>query len=197
MHSENEEWQDAFNCVAHDAAETWIEERYGGHPHPDDGFYDDLALLSDSQFFRRLEILQARHGPFVKHQGFEALPPFERRVRRPMRLPRAPVVQAATSRFPTYHPELDPLLAIPADEFVAVLTGEDAQGPYILCPLPDHDDRKPSCSLNDRLWRCFSCNRGGSIYDLAGYLWGIEPPLRGRAFGEVRDRLKLLFGVDR
>jgi hypothetical protein len=36
-------------------------------------------------------------------------------------------------------------------------------------------------------WHCFSCRRGGSIYDLASQLWDI--PARGSAFLQLRDML--------
>ncbi|MEV4642795.1 CHC2 zinc finger domain-containing protein [Actinoplanes sp. NPDC049548] len=36
----------------------------------------------------------------------------------------------------------------------------------VACPL--HDDRTPSCSINleKQLWRCHSCDKAGSSYDL-------------------------------
>lgn len=36
------------------------------------------------------------------------------------------------------------------------------------CPNPDHNDSKPSCSINSitGLWNCFSCEAGGDIADL-------------------------------
>ena len=39
----------------------------------------------------------------------------------------------------------------------------------IRCPLPDHEDRNPSCSVNldDAVWNCYGCGRGGGVVDLA------------------------------
>ena len=38
-----------------------------------------------------------------------------------------------------------------------------------------------------RGWYCFGCRRGGSVYDLAGALWNVEP--RGRGMAVLRDAL--------
>ena len=34
-------------------------------------------------------------------------------------------------------------------------------------------------------WRCFGCNRGGGVIDLAAALYGIDP--RGRGYWRLRD----------
>jgi len=36
------------------------------------------------------------------------------------------------------------------------------------CPLPDHEDRNPSASVNtdEGKWHCFACGRGGDGYDI-------------------------------
>lgn len=36
------------------------------------------------------------------------------------------------------------------------------------CPLPDHDDRNPSASINEDAcrWRCHACDEGGDAIDL-------------------------------
>ena len=39
----------------------------------------------------------------------------------------------------------------------------------------------------DSHWRCFGCNRGGGIIDLAAALYGIEP--RGESYWRLRDRI--------
>jgi len=60
----------------------------------------------------------------------------------------------------------------------------------ICCPFPGHDDFHPSFKVYrepDRGVWCFSCNRGGSIYDFAAALWGYET--RGKPFKELRSRL--------
>lgn len=47
----------------------------------------------------------------------------------------------------------------------------------IRCPLPGHDDRDPSCSidLSKRQFHCFGCDRGGSILDFVAYREGLDP----------------------
>lgn len=84
------------------------------------------------------------------------------------------------------HP--DRLSDIPAAEYVPALTGEE--GRIVCCPLPDHDERTGSFWVypDDRGWYCFGCGRGGDIYALAGYLWGIDH--RGSGFREIRQRLE-------
>lgn len=84
----------------------------------------------------------------------------------------------------------DWLLDVPPARYVAVLTGQrvDRSG-KVHCPL--HDDRTPSLHVYDdaaRGWYCFGCRRGGSVYDLAGALWGIQP--RGTGMRQLRDRLQ-------
>jgi hypothetical protein len=83
----------------------------------------------------------------------------------------------------------DSLRAIEPAVYVQALTGQAVPaGRKVRCPL--HDDRTPSLHVYrdpDRGWFCFGCRRGGSIYDLAGLLWGIEP--RGRGFLVLRRRL--------
>ncbi len=81
------------------------------------------------------------------------------------------------------------LFAIPAAEYVRVLTGltPNREG-KLACPF--HTDRDPSLQLYpDGGFYCFGsgCNAGGTIFDFAGRLWGI--PTRGSGFIELRERL--------
>jgi hypothetical protein len=156
----------------------------------DDEFYADLAGLSERHVFARLDALTARG---VKIRGampqFEVLPPFERRHRRPMRL--RPVGNGSAKR----EFGVDELRDISSDDFYEALTGLPAGG-RVSCPAPDHQDDEPACSLGEGgLWNCFACSAGGTIYEMAAYVWGFPLPLRGREYGEVRDRLKEMFGV--
>ena len=60
------------------------------------------------------------------------------------------------------------------------------------CPF--HDDERPSLHVyptGERGWCCFSCRRGGTIYDLAGAVWGLRT--RGGEFREIRSRLLALY----
>ena len=62
----------------------------------------------------------------------------------------------------------------------------------VVCPL--HDDTNPSLHVypGDGGWYCFGCERGGTIFDMAGALWGIEP--RGKGYHDIRRRLHAMFG---
>jgi hypothetical protein len=82
----------------------------------------------------------------------------------------------------------DPLKNIEPRVYVEALTGETVPDNGMLsCPLPDHDDRTPSFQVLHSHWRCFGCNRGGGIIDLAAALYGIEP--RGQRYWQLRDRI--------
>lgn len=105
--------------------------------------------------------------------------------------PKRPWVPCANGR----HRDLD---SIPTSDYVYVLTGHEvAPGHRCDCPLPDHDDTSHDFALvrdSDTRWCCYGCNRGGTIFQFAALLWGIQPPLRGTTFREVRDRLHDVFG---
>ncbi len=77
----------------------------------------------------------------------------------------------------------DVLDTIPPPVYFEALTGEPvpASG-RVSCPLPDHEDRHPSCHVYPdpgRGWYCFACGRGGTALDLAAHLTGIEPRAGG------------------
>jgi hypothetical protein len=42
------------------------------------------------------------------------------------------------------------------------------------CPLPDHEDRSPSFTVNPEkgVWFCHGCLRGGDVVELARLVWG-------------------------
>jgi hypothetical protein len=86
----------------------------------------------------------------------------------------------------------DPLEAIPPPVYVEQLTGQRVgRSGKIRCPF--HEDRTPSLHVYDdpgRGWYCFGCGRGGSIYDLASWLWGRDT--HGRQFIELRRELEAL-----
>jgi len=86
-------------------------------------------------------------------------------------------------------PTDDALLDIPAAVFIEALTGNVAAGGMVRCPLPDHEDRTPSCSIAYGLWHCHGCGAGGDVYTLFAELEGYPTPLRGPAFVEVRRAL--------
>jgi hypothetical protein len=85
------------------------------------------------------------------------------------------------------------LLAIPTADYVRVLgEREPNRAGKVACPF--HDDRTPSLQVYEGgSFYCFGCRRGGTIYDFAAHLWGVEP--RGEEFVELRSRLNAEFGV--
>lgn len=83
----------------------------------------------------------------------------------------------------------DPLLSIEPARYIPELTGL-ALGRDSKVSCPFHEDRTPSLHVfatAERGWFCFGCGRGGSIYDLAASLWGLQT--RGGEFVELRERL--------
>ncbi len=83
----------------------------------------------------------------------------------------------------------DPLRAIAPAVYVAALTGRaPGRDRKIACPL--HEDRTPSLHVYETAeegWYCFGCERGGSVYDLAGALLGLSP--KGAEIHQLRARL--------
>ncbi len=43
-----------------------------------------------------------------------------------------------------------------------------------LCPF--HNDKHPSLSFKNHIFKCFSCGKGGDVFTLAGRLLGIDKP---------------------
>ncbi len=83
----------------------------------------------------------------------------------------------------------DPLLRIEPSIYVQALLGtRPGRDRKVRCPF--HGDERPSLHVYaaaSRGWNCFSCGRGGSVYDLAAGVWGLGT--RGREFVDVRRRL--------
>lgn len=91
----------------------------------------------------------------------------------------------------------DPLLSIPPDVYVRRLLGVDVpRHRKVHCPL--HADTHASLHVYEtpeRGWYCYgACRRGGTIYDLAGPLYGYGD--RGEDFLRLRSELRRLFGLD-
>lgn len=103
--------------------------------------------------------------------------------------------EAAGTRAAERHAGDDPLLALDPAFYVSVLLevqiGRDRK---VSCPF--HRDEHPSLHVYESAaqgWHCFSCRRGGTVYDLAAALWGLEP--RGVGFLRLRALLReLLLG---
>jgi hypothetical protein len=91
----------------------------------------------------------------------------------------------------------DPLLAIAPDVYVQRLLGvEVPRHRKVTCPF--HADRHASLHVYEtaeRGWYCYgACRRGGTIYDLAGPLYGYTA--RGEDFTRLRAELRRLFGIE-
>lgn len=88
----------------------------------------------------------------------------------------------------------DPLLRLLPAVYVGDLLGVSARaGRKVPCPF--HTDERPSLHVYPtaaRGWSCFSCGRGGSIYDLAAALW--DTGTRGGDFVKLRRLLLERFG---
>ena len=108
-------------------------------------------------------------------------------------LPDPPATRPAAARKPRRidptRSDVDVLLTINPPDYVEALTGQEvSRDGKVRCPL--HADRTPSLHVYpdpDRGWYCYGCERGGTIYDLAGALWSLET--RGDGFLELRRRL--------
>ncbi|HEX4836952.1 MAG TPA: CHC2 zinc finger domain-containing protein [Solirubrobacteraceae bacterium] len=92
------------------------------------------------------------------------------------------------------------LLAVPAAEYVRVLTGrEPNRASKVLCPF--HEERDPSLHLYpDGTFYCYGrhsehrpCAKGGTIFDFAAALWNLGT--RERDFLELSRRLAEHFGL--
>lgn len=140
---------------------------------------------------READALEQAHGVRIatEHRLVEWDEGWQRRSRAVSKAQVAPEADWTPSR------DDDPLIEIPARVYIEALTGEDvpANG-QMCCPLPDHDDHQPSFrAYQGAAWRCFGCNRTGTIYDFAAILWDVEP--RGRGFVEIHKRLRSIFGL--
>ena len=75
------------------------------------------------------------------------------------------------------------------------LTELRGHGPSFKGRCPFHEDRRASLHVyptGRQGWCCFSCRRGGTIYDLAAGVWGLGT--RGRDFVLVREQLLERYG---
>lgn len=86
---------------------------------------------------------------------------------------------------------------IPPYLYYEKLTGRSSEGfeqMNVECPCPDHEDSTPSCKLWDNAeqgWFCYGCGRGGTIYDMAGYIWNMDT--RGDSFTRIQNQLEEMF----
>jgi RepB DNA-primase from phage plasmid/CHC2 zinc finger len=164
----------------------------------------DLASVDESRILRPPETLNFKHEP-PRPVVLESLHPDRVYELRDLirGLDDPPAVSPATRPRATLAPPRRDgsdsegvhgvLRAIPTAVYVQRLTGlEPNQEGKVSCPW--HEDRTPSLHLYpDGEWCCFGCRRGGTIYDFAGALWGMET--KGRAFVELRARLADTLGI--
>ena len=56
----------------------------------------------------------------------------------------------------------------------------------ICCPVPAHDDKHPSCSVDHSInrWHCYACGIGGDVFDLVKLQYGLEPKQAAEWLGE-------------
>ncbi len=84
----------------------------------------------------------------------------------------------------------DPLLELEPAVYVSALLGVPiGRDRKVSCPF--HADEHPSLHVYPTAaqgWHCFSCRRGGSVYDLAGELMGMQT--RGVEFLQLRALLR-------
>jgi hypothetical protein len=99
---------------------------------------------------------------------------------------------------------LDDARQVPPPVYFRLLAAVEVpeRGGDVRCPLPDHNERHPSCRVYpnpERGWVCFGCQRGGSIYDLASLLergpGGRRGALQGEEFKRVKRRVWELWGL--
>jgi hypothetical protein len=83
------------------------------------------------------------------------------------------------------------LRALDSVQYIEHLTGATFNAERKIC-CPFHDDDAPSLhAFRDGCWTCFGCQRGGTVFDFAGELWGIGT--KGREFTQLRERLAEVF----
>lgn len=71
----------------------------------------------------------------------------------------------------------------------------ERRGPHdvwCLCPLPGHVEKTPSFHIDEerQVFKCFGCNRGGDLFELARHLYGES------LFHRVVSRLRELAGIE-
>ncbi len=109
--------------------------------------------------------------------------------RAPSQAPRRPTRSDSSGEVRRLRPPTEPVRAFPLALAFEVLAGETVpHSEMVRCPSSDHEDRSPSCHVSADVFYCHGCGRGGSIVDLGGLLWGIEP--RGAGYHEIRERLE-------
>lgn len=76
-------------------------------------------------------------------------------------------------------------------EYLRIKGIEPNQGGRIPCPF--HDEKTPSCKVNDEYVHCFSCGEGGDIYRVAAALLGV--PCDREHFREIAAEVEKTLGI--
>ena len=86
------------------------------------------------------------------------------------------------------------LRQISTGDYVRLLTGrEPNREGKVHCPFHEGDHTASLQCYPDGTFCCFGCRRGGTIFDFAAALWGMQT--KGREFLELRARLGERFGL--
>jgi hypothetical protein len=85
------------------------------------------------------------------------------------------------------------LRQIPTEEYAARLAGVEFVHGRAQCPFHEGVNTYALGIIGGLNFNCFACGAGGTIYDFAAKLWGVEP--RGDGFKQLRSRLAEVFGV--
>lgn len=78
--------------------------------------------------------------------------------------------------------------------------GNKTRNIMISCPLPGHEDKNPSASIDltkgdGGVWACHRCSDGGDKYDLAAIFFGYDRPgYKGVEFPELRRKMAQALG---
>jgi hypothetical protein len=87
--------------------------------------------------------------------------------------------------------DTEQLRAVPAREYIPVLTGRDVHRGFAQCPFhKGGQESTPSLSVggpNEELWLCFGCQEGGDVFTMAARMWGLR---EREDFRQVKERLK-------
>ena len=154
----------------------------------------DMRSTDAARILRPPGTLNHKHDPPrpVECVRCEVVSHLVREVVGPLPDPPAPHLPVPASAPPVARSGRDPLLEIPAAEYVPALIGRPVgRDGKAQCPWhAGGQERTPSLHAYAEAeagWWCYSCDRGGTLIDFGAALYGIEP--RGRGYHEVRRRL--------
>lgn len=166
----------------------------------------DLASVDETRILRPPQTLSFKHSPprTVELQSLDTTRVYDLAeltrglkdpaVREPEKTTRAKIRRPRAAAARSDGELHERLRAIDTVEYVRRLTGQtpNREG-KVRCPFHDQD-RTPSLHCYpDGTFCCFGCRRGGSIFDFASGLWGLDA--KGPDFLVLRQRLAETFGL--